>query len=97
MRPPSGPGGYLGFYDGSAGASESYEERRGLANSTTLTQWVRLTPNGPKIDSPYATGSFRYVDAVQVGDAVRLYYECARSDGSHELRVSSMKAAEITQ
>jgi hypothetical protein len=89
------PGGLLGFYDGSADASENYEERCGLALSTSAVPaaasapagWTRLTPRGPRLTSPHATGALRYVDHVLLGSDLLLYYEYARADGSHELRV----------
>jgi hypothetical protein len=38
-----------------------------------------------------AGGSLRYLDAVSVGDELWLYYEYARADGAHELRVSKVR------
>lgn len=86
------PGGaWVGFYDGSAGAHENYEERCGLAVSHDLRHWDRLTPDGPWVVSPHGTGSLRYLDAVPVGDELWLYYEYARADGAHELRLSQVR------
>lgn len=82
------PGGaWLGFYDGSAGAHENYEERCGLALSHDLRHWDRLSPGAPWMTSPHGTGSLRYLDAVPVGAELWLYYECARADGAHDLRL----------
>lgn len=82
------PGGvWIGFYDGSAGADENYEERCGLAISHDLRQWSRLSAGGPWMVSPHGTRSLRYMDAVPVGDELWLYYECARADGAHDLRL----------
>ncbi|GAA4600715.1 hypothetical protein GCM10023195_00840 [Actinoallomurus liliacearum] len=81
-------GGYLGFYDGSAGHEENYEERCGIAVSADLFTWRRLTPDAPWAVSPYGTGSLRYVDALLVDDEWWLYYETARPDGSHDLRLT---------
>lgn len=81
-------GGWLGFYDGSADVSENYEERCGLALSTNLVNWLRLTPGNPALTSPSATGSLRYVDPVTTDGMTYFYFEYARKDGSHELRVS---------
>lgn len=83
---PVGPG-YLGFYDGSASAKENYEERCGLAISSDLRQWERLTRDHPWISGPHATGSARYFDAVAVGDEWWIYYEVTRPDGAHDLRL----------
>lgn len=82
------PGGaWVGFYDGSAGANENYEERCGLAMSHDLRHWSRLSTSAPWMVSPHGTGSLRYLDAVPVGDALWLYYEYARADGAHDLRL----------
>ncbi len=86
------PGGaWFGFYDGSAGVSENYEERCGLVISHDLRHWDRLTADGPWVVSPHGSGSLRYLDAVSVGDELWLYYEYARADGAHELRVSKVR------
>ncbi len=86
------PGGaWVGFYDGSAGAEENYEERCGLVISHDLRHWNRLSTSAPWMVSPHGTGSLRYMDAVPVGDELWLYYECARADGAHELRLSKVR------
>ena len=82
--------GFLGFYDGSAGADENYEERTGLALSFDLEHWRRLTPDQPWITSSLGSGSVRYLDAVPVDDEWWLYYEMTRADGAHELRMSKV-------
>lgn len=82
---------FLGFYDGSAGAEENYEERTGLALSFDLENWRRLTPERPWVTSTSATGSVRYADAVDMGDEWRLYYEVTRPDGAHELRMTRIR------
>jgi hypothetical protein len=86
------PGGaWLGFYDGSAGAHENYEERCGLVVSHDLRHWTRLTASAPWMVSPHGSGSLRYLDALPVADALWLYYEYARADGAHELRLSQIR------
>lgn len=80
--------GWTALYDGSSSKAENYEERCGLAYSLDLTHWLRLTPKGPVLASPHASGSVRYLDTVADGDGVRFYYEYAREDGSHDLRVT---------
>ncbi|OZM78863.1 hypothetical protein [Pseudonocardia sp. MH-G8] len=87
------PGGFLGVYDGSAGAHENYEERTGLAFSADLTCWTRLTPDAPALVSPHGTGSLRYLDVATVGDEWFVYYEYARADGAHELRLNRVPRA----
>ncbi|MEO3856451.1 hypothetical protein [Acrocarpospora sp. B8E8] len=81
-------GGYLGFYDGSAGHQENYEERTGLAVSADLFTWRRLTPQGPWTVVPHATGSVRYVDAHVIDGEWWIYFETTRPDGAHELRLA---------
>ncbi len=83
-------GAWVGFYDGARGAEENYEEHCGLALSHDLERWTRLTPDGPWATSPHGTRSLRYVEAVPVGDELWLYYEYARADGAHELRLSRL-------
>jgi hypothetical protein len=84
---------YLAFYDGSAGHHENYEEKTGLAWSSDLRVWTSATPDGPAWTSPHATGALRYFDAQPHGTAVLLFYECARADGAHDLRVIEVPAA----
>lgn len=76
---------YFAFYDGGASERENYEEKTGLAESGDLKSWKTLTPDGPALTSPHASGSLRYMDAVLVGDTAHLFYEFARGDGSHDL------------
>lgn len=79
-------GSFLGFYDGSAGHHENYEEKTGLAISLDLRHWQTLTPEGPCWTSPHRSGSLRYLDAQIAGSEVHLFYELAKPDGAHELR-----------
>ena len=79
-------GFWLGFYDGSGSHEENYEERCGLATSTDLRRWTKLTPDQPALLAPHGTGSVRYVEAIRQGGALHLYYEYARKDGAHDLR-----------
>jgi len=81
-------GRYVGFYDGSASEKENYEEKTGIAESRDLLIWRSLTPKAPVCTSPNASGSLRYMDAQSVGGRLLLYYEFARADGSHDLRVA---------
>jgi len=81
-------GSYVALYDGSASHRENYEERCGVAVSTDLLHWLRTTPSGPRYVSPHGTGSLRYCDAVAVGESRYLYFEQARADGAHELRLA---------
>jgi hypothetical protein len=84
-------GKYLALYDGSASHLGNYEERTGLAISTDLLSWETLTPGAPALVSPHASGSLRYVDAVATESGVFAFYEFARADGAHDLRVARME------
>lgn len=79
---------FAGFYDGSASVEENYEERTGLVTSMDLRTFTRVTPSGPALVSPHGTGSLRYLDALVQGGHLWCYYEYAREDGSHELRLN---------
>ncbi|HEX8918378.1 MAG TPA: hypothetical protein VF898_07735 [Chloroflexota bacterium] len=79
-------GFWLGFYDGSASHQENYEERCGLATSTDLRHWTRLTSEQPAIVAPHGTRSVRYVEAIRQVGTLHCYYEYARPNGSHDLR-----------
>ncbi len=75
------------FYDGAANVEGNYEERTGLAMSLDLRWFERITPNGPALVSPHASGGLRYIDAVPLGKQIFYYYEMARPDGAHDLMV----------
>lgn len=77
--------GYLAFYDGRASAAENFQERTGAATADSLAgPWRRL--DGPVLVSPHGSGGLRYLSAVGDRGGVRVFYESARADGSHELR-----------
>ena len=77
--------GYLAFYDGRASAAENWEERTGAAIAESLAGPWRPV-DGPVFVSPYGSSGLRYLSAVGTSDGVRVFYESARADGSHELR-----------
>ncbi len=79
---------FTAFYDGAAHVSGNYEERTGLAVGADLRSLDRVTLSGPALASPHASGSLRYLDAVQFPDRIYYYYEYARPDGSHETRLN---------
>jgi len=81
-------GSFLAFYDGSASHIENYEEKTGLAVSSNLKDWQSLTPQGPLFSSPHSSGSLRYLDAQTIPDEYCLFYEFARPDGAHDLRLA---------
>lgn len=78
---------WLALYDGSAHAEENYEERVGVAYSADLRTFYRATPRAPWLTAPHGPGALRYFDVVALPQAVYFYYEMARPDGSHDLRV----------
>ncbi len=82
---------FIAFYDGSATVEENYEEKTGLALTFDLRNYIRVSVDAPLLKSPHSTGSLRYMDAVDMGSEILLYYEYARPDGSHELRMSVLK------
>jgi hypothetical protein len=95
---PGGSGAerYLAFYDGIASHRENYEEKCALAVSPDLRQWTSRSPEGPALLSPHASTSLRYLDAKRAGGAWRLFYEFAREDGAHDLRMISCDDAELS-
>jgi hypothetical protein len=88
-------GKYIAFYDGSASHLENYEEKTGLAVSSDLRSWKSQTMAGPMLTSPQATGSLRYLDAVTANEGIWAFYESARPDGAHDLRVASMDVDQL--
>lgn len=76
------------FYDGRPNVAASYEDKAGLAVGFDLRRFTKVTPEGPVLQSPHGTGCLRYLSAVPVGDVMHYYYEYAREDGSHELRLN---------
>jgi hypothetical protein len=82
---------FTGFYDGATDVWGNYEERTGLAVSQDLRRWERISTAGPVLVSPHGSGSLRYIDAVQLPDRIHYYYEFARADGSHELRLNVVR------
>jgi hypothetical protein len=88
-------GKYIAFYDGRASHLENYEEKTGLAVSSDLKSWNTLTPDAPRFTSLHASGSLRYMDAQVVGDEVFLFYEFARPDGAHDLRLVRCNVGEL--
>jgi hypothetical protein len=83
---------WLAFYDGAGDLAETSEERCGLAYSTDLRAFHRVSQDGPYFTIPHGTGSLRYVDVLIRPDATYIYYEMARPDGGHELRMYRAEA-----
>ena len=80
-------GKFIAFYDGSASEAENYEERTGLAVSDDLKNWRTLTAKAPVLTSPHASQSLRYIDAQDRNGQLSVFYEFAREDGAHDLRL----------
>jgi len=78
------------FYDGGATVGENYEERTGLAVTFDLMDYHNVSDQSPILVSPNASGSLRYMDVVKLGGHIYYYYEYAKPDGSHELRVNKV-------
>ena len=81
---------FKAFYDGAANVEGNYEERTGLAISYDLSTFQRITPEGPALISPHASGSLRYLHAIQTRGRMFYYYEMARPDGAHDLMVTTV-------
>jgi hypothetical protein len=77
------------FYDGRSSDGDVYEDRTGYGVSRDLRSFTKVTCEGPTLQSPHASGSPRYLDAVHLPAEGRVlyYFEMARADGAHELRV----------
>jgi hypothetical protein len=91
---PSG-GKYFACYDGSASHLENYEEKTGIAVSTDLRHWQTLTPSGPKLTSPHTSTSLRYIDAKFANGKWHIFYEFARLDGAHDMRLVTCNAEDL--
>ncbi|MFQ6066424.1 MAG: hypothetical protein ACE5K3_03990 [bacterium] len=76
------------FYDGKAGVEGNYEEKTGMAISFDFMHWQKVSIHEPILTSPHSSHSLRYMDIVPFEDRIYFYYEYAREDGSHELRLS---------
>ena len=80
-------GRHYAFWDGSASHLENYEEKTAFAVSDDLRNWKSLNPNGPAFLSPFVSKSIRYIDAQARDGKWYLFYEFAREDGAHNLRL----------
>ncbi|HEX9435668.1 MAG TPA: hypothetical protein VGA16_00755, partial [Candidatus Limnocylindria bacterium] len=79
---------WVGLYDGSR-VEGNYEERCGVAVSSDLVEWRKVSVDGPAIGTASGAGGVRYAELVEMLDgSVRAYYEFTREDGSHDLRTA---------
>lgn len=77
-------------YDGSA----SVRTRKSAAGSRCPLTWNgggAWTTDGPWLTSPHGSHSLRYVDVAPVEGELWIYYEYARADGAHELRLNKVR------
>jgi hypothetical protein len=72
----------IAYYDGRATADENAEECTGIATGQLGAPLVPIA--GPF--SAAAGASLRYLDYVEDGSGLRLFYETTRRDGAHDLR-----------
>lgn len=82
---------WLALYDGSSSVAENYEERCGLAFAHDLRRFERVSREGPLIVPPDGRGALRYIDVLIRPEARYFYYEMARPDGCHDLRVARVE------
>ena len=88
---------FFAFFDGSAGHPENYEEKTGIAVSSNLLQWQTLSAGEPAYVSPHASHSLRYIDAQHDGRQAHLFYEYARPDGAHDLRLLTVELSALQE
>jgi hypothetical protein len=77
---------WVATYDGGRTFFDNYEEWAGLAVSDDLRSFRRIATEQPWVRSPF--GAVRYVYGLPVGNTIFFYFEYARQDGSHDLRVA---------
>lgn len=79
---------FITFYDGRPNVTHNYEDMVGLAITYDLRHFTKVSIEQPFLSSQHASGALRYVDVVPFPERVLYYYEYARPDGSHELRLN---------
>jgi hypothetical protein len=62
-----------------------------LAVSSDLKSWKSLAVHEPMFISRHASRSLRYMDAQLMGNEACIFYEFARPDGAHDLRLAKVK------
>jgi hypothetical protein len=77
------------FFDGRATKAQNAEEVTGFAVGTSPDSF-RAQTDGPLAESPWGSGSLRYLSVVsEAGNNQRLYYEACLPDGSHAIFTQS--------
>jgi len=83
--------GYLFVYEGSNSAwhDPNYNIATGLAYTLDLSQITDLTPREPFLTShtPGPCQTWRYSHWLKVDNGINVYAECARPNGSNEIRL----------
>jgi len=79
------------FHDGRPDVTASYEDKCGIAVSLDLRHFTKVSQTAPVLSSSEGTGCLRYLSAVQTDSDTYYYYEYARGDGSHELRMNRVE------
>jgi hypothetical protein len=74
----------IAYYDGRASADDNGEECTGIALGTGPERF--RANGGPLPGVPFASGSLRYLCAIEQPEGFRLYYETTRRNGAHDLR-----------
>ena len=76
------------IYDGRPNTGAAYCETPGIAISFDLRNFTKLGQDRGLIRSPHGRGGLRYIDALIIDDQLYYFYEMARPDFAHELRVA---------
>jgi hypothetical protein len=79
---------FTAFYDGRPNVAASYEDRGGVAVSYDLQHFRKVSQDVPLLASPEGTGCLRYLSVVAAKGKLYYYYEYARANGAHELRLN---------
>lgn len=92
---------WFSFYDGIPNEKHNYEEKTGLCMARAITgPWTVHTVQEPLFVSTHATGAMRYFEVQNMGetsieDGALVFFECAREDGAHELRLARCHTDEL--
>ncbi|MHB1683683.1 MAG: glycoside hydrolase family protein [Bacilli bacterium] len=82
--------GYTVLWDGSKGVEENFEEKGAVAVTYDLISFAKVSVRGPALQTSLGN-AVRYVDALVHDGWIWYYYEYAREDGAHELRLCKVR------